>query len=228
MKSLKTITVLLICACLASIAPGCTPVNKVKRTLALNDLHIQASVAEGKGDDATAYELWSEYVDRRPHSPLAEYRLGSVETRLGKYAQAAGHLRIAHDLKPGNIEYLEALANTLLLAGRTEALMKLLHNTLNEGGGSSGYLRLARYAQQIGQMDEAREALLLAIAHDQSQSATPYLAMAEFAHALGDQSMEIKYLRYVLWFDPSDPSILDRLKSFGLIAGPSLAVNPAQ
>lgn len=39
---------------------ACTPANKVKKTLALNDLHIRAAVAEDKGKWDQAYELWSE------------------------------------------------------------------------------------------------------------------------------------------------------------------------
>ncbi len=226
MKFAKIVSIVIVCAFSSGALVGCTPVNKVKRTLSLNNLHIQAGVADDQGDDQAAYDLWTEYVDRRPHSPMGEYRLGKVETRLGKYSQAAGHLQIAHDLKPGNIEYLEALADALVLSNRTDSLMKLLSETITEGDDGSGYLRLARYAQQVGQMDEAREALLSAVAQDNGQSVTPYIALADFANTLGDQEMEIQNLRYALWFDRSDQVILHRLESFGMIAGPSLAVQP--
>ncbi len=225
MKLTKFILITLIGALLITLI-GCSTVSKVKRTLSLNDLHIQAAIAEENGDDQTAYDLWTEYVERRPNSPLAEYRLGMVETRLGLYNQAASHLRVAHDLKPGEVLYIEALANVLALNNRTDALMKLLRETINEGEPGSGQLRLARYAQQAGQMDEAREALLLAIAQNQGQTPVPYLAMADFANGLNDSAMEIEYLRYVLWFDKSDPTILARLEALGMITGPSLAVKP--
>ncbi len=226
MKCMKAATIVLLGIFSSSALVGCTSVDKVKRTLSLNDLHIQAAVAEEEGNDARAYALWSEYVDIRPQSALAEYRLGMVETRLGKYDQAAGHLRIAHDLKPGNVEYLEGLADALVQGNRTDALMKLLSETMREGEDGSGYLRLARYAQQVGQMDEAREALLLAISQGQGRNADPYIAMADFAGTLEDQQLEIEYLRYALWFDRSDAVILHRLESFGMITGPSLAVQP--
>ncbi|MBL4697227.1 MAG: hypothetical protein JKX70_00185 [Phycisphaerales bacterium] len=226
MKLVKIASVVLLGVSIIIFTSGCSTVDKVQRTLALNDLHIQAAVAEDQGDDAKAYELWSEYVDRRPNSVLAEYRLGMVETRLGKYEQAASHLRIAHDLEPGNIVYINALADVLVLGNRTDSLMKLLRETMEEGEAGSGYLRLASYAQRVGQMDEAHEALLLAVAQNLGQSPVPYLALADFAGTLGDQPMEIEYLRYVLWFDQSDPTILDRLESMGMITGPSLAVKP--
>ncbi len=228
MKLVKTTSIVFAALCLVLATNGCSPVNKVKRTLTLNDIHIQAAIAENKGDDSRAHELWSEYVDLRPQSVLAQYRLGMVEMRLGNFEQASAHFRIAHDLKPGNIEYIEALAEALARAGRSDSLMKLLHETIEEGELGSGQLRLARYAQRVGFMDEAREALLLAIARDAGQSPTPYLAMADFANTIGDKDTEIKYLRYVLWFDRADPTILARLESLGLIPGPSLATAPTQ
>lgn len=227
MKLFQTISVVLVCILSSAAITGCSSVGKVKRTLALNDLHIQAAIAEDRGDDEKAYELWSEYVDRRPHSVLAEYRLGVVETRLGLLNQAIGHLRIAHDLKPGNEEYLLALAEALAQANRTDSLMKLLRERVEEGEDGAGYLRLARFAQRVGLMDEAREALLLAIVHNHGLSAVPYVALADFAAAVGDRDDEIQNLRYALWFDPSDPVILERLESLGMIPGPSLAVHPA-
>jgi tetratricopeptide (TPR) repeat protein len=226
MKLVKTASIIVLCVLALAALDGCSPVNKVKRTLALNDIHIQAGIAEEKGDDQRAYELWTEYVDRRPQSVLAEYRLGMVETRLGLIDQAIGHLRIAHDLKPGNIIYLEALAEALAQGNRTDSLMKLLNETLNEGEEGTGYLRLARYAQRVGQMDEAREALLLAIIQNRGESPQPYLEMANFARTLNDQATEIKYLRNVLWFEQSNPAILSRLNDLGMIAGPSLAIKP--
>lgn len=205
---------------------ACTPANKVKRTLALNDLHIRAAVAEDKGDWDQAYELWSEYVDRRPQSPLAEYRLGLVEMRLGLSGDAVSHLRIAHDLEPGNIEYLEALADALVASGDTDQLMTLLRQTADEGPDGSGYLRTARYAQEAGLMDEAREALSLAIVNARGKSAKPYIAMADFARVIDNTDLEIRSLRQALWFDRTNEEIEARLEGLGLIPGPSLAIRP--
>ena len=205
---------------------ACSTAGKVKRTMALNDLHIRAAIAEDEGDWDQAYELWSEYVERRPQSALAEYRLDMVEMRLGLETQAVGHLRVAHDLKPGEIEYLEGLAGALVATGQTESLMTLLRQTANEGPDGSGYLRMARFAQQAGMMDEAREAYELAIVNARGTSAKPYLAMADFARAIDNRDLEIRNLRYALWFDRADPSIKSRLEALGMIPGPSLALTP--
>ncbi len=226
--TIAPLTVLLVslAGCSLVALPACSTAKKVKRTLALNDLHIQAAVAEDNGDDQRAYELWSEYVDRRPQSDLAEYRLGKVEARLGRYSDAVSHLRVAHDLKPGNIEYLETLADVLVTTGDREALMSLLRDSVEEGEDGSGYLRLARYAQRAGMLDEAREAIQLAIVRARGQSPTPYLAMADLARAIGDRELEMQHLRYALWFDPADQEILARFAQFDIVPGPSLAQEP--
>lgn len=207
--------------------PACSTAKKVKRTLALNDLQIQAGVAEDRGDDQRAYELWSEYVDRRPQSDLAEHRLGKIEARLGRYNDAVSHLRVAHDLQPGNVEYIEALADVLVTTGDRAGLMSLLRDSVEEGEGGSGYIRMAHYAQQAGMLDEAREALQLAIVRARGQSPTPYMAMADFARAVGDRELEVQNLRYALWFDPADQQILARFAQLDMVPGPSLAQQPA-
>lgn len=205
---------------------GCNTAGKVKKTLALNDLHIRAAVAEDEGDWDEAYALWSEYVDRRPQSALAEYRLGQVEMRLGLYEQAVGHLRVAHDLEPGNIQYLEALAQAYVAVGEQDQLMTLLRQTAEEGPDGSGYLRMGRFAQEAGLLDEAKEAFELAIVNYRGQSAEPYMAMADFGQAIGNHDMEVRNLRYALWFDRDHASISARLRDLGMIPGPSLALEP--
>ena len=218
--------VLVLAMGVASGLGGCNTAGKVKRTLALNDLHIRAAVAEDNGDWDEAYELWSEYVDRRPQSALAEYRLGQAEMQLGLYRDAAGHLRVAHDLEPGNVEYIDALARALVATGQQEALMTLMRRTADEGPDGSGYLRMGYYAQEAGLLDEANEAYQLAIVRARGTSPKPYIAMADFAHAIGNVEKEIQNLRYALWFDRTDKVINARLQELGMIPGPSLAMKP--
>ena len=46
MKLAKSIAVVAVCALSYGALSGCTPVSKIRRTLALSDIHIQAGVAE--------------------------------------------------------------------------------------------------------------------------------------------------------------------------------------
>lgn len=205
---------------------GCQPANKVRRTLALNDLQNKAGYAEQQGDDALATELWSEYVERRPHEAMARYRLGLVELRNANPRAAATHLWVAHDLRPGRIDYLETLAEALHQSGQREEMFQLLRDTIAEGGLAAGHLRLAGFAQRAGLVDEAEESLRIAAAIEGTNSDIPYRRLAELAQQTGDTDAEIEAWRTVLWFDATDEMANARLRSLGVIPGPSLAMPP--
>ena len=205
---------------------GCGPTQKVQRTLALNRLSFEARSAEKNGDDQQALELWEEYVIRRPQEPFAQYQLGLTETRLGMYQRAIGHLTTAHDLRPGNVEYIEALAEVYLLTDRPEDMMSLMRQTSGEGGLVAGHLRLARYAQRVGLLDEAKGAIRSAMIFGNGESAEPYMAMADLARLAGDAALEEKSLRQALWFDRGSDALDQRFLALGITPGPSLAMVP--
>ncbi|MGJ8635544.1 MAG: tetratricopeptide repeat protein [Phycisphaerales bacterium] len=225
-RSIVAITTLCLVFALLAIA-GCGPTQKVKRTLALNDLSREARTAAENGDDQKSLELWQEYVDRRPHSHFAEYQLGMTEARLGMYIEAIGHLTTAHDLRPGEIKYIEGLADTFIQAGRPQDMMDLLQETSGEGGRVAGQLRVAKYAQQAGMLDEAKQAIRMAMSFGGGESAEPYMAMADLARKAGDKSLEEKALRQALWFDPASDELDQRFLALGITPGPSLAIAPS-
>lgn len=210
----------------ALLLAGCQPAAKVRRTLALNELQNHAGYAEEQGDDAKALELWREYVDRRPHEAMARYRLGQVLLRNGQADEASEHFRVAHDLKPGRLDYLEALAESLHQSGQREAMFQLLRDTMNEGGLAAGHMRYARFALRSGLVDEAEESLRIAAAVEGTQSDAPHRMLAELARQTGDADAEIEAWRTVLWFDATDAEANARLRDLGVIPGPSLATPP--
>ena len=208
------------------LSAGCQPAGKVKRTLALNELQNHAGYAETQGDDARALELWGEYVERRPHSAYARHRLGGVLMRTGQPGEAVEHFRVAHDLRPGEMAYLESLAEALHQAGRRDELFQLLRETMSEGGLAAGHVRYATYAIRSGLIDEAEESLRIAAALEGTQSDRPHRMLAELARQIGDTEREIEAWRTVLWFDGSDAEAHARLSELGVIPGPSLALPP--
>lgn len=226
---LKRSIVAITTPCLLSVLLGlasCGPTQKVKRTLALNDLSREARTAAENGDDQKSLELWQEYVDRRPHSHFAEYQLGMTEARIGMYTEAIGHLTTAHDLRPGEIKYIEGLADTYIQAGRPQDMMDLLQETSGEGGRVSGQLRVAKYAQEAGMLDEAKQAIRMAMSFGGGETAEPYMAMADLARKAGDKKLEEQALRQALWFDPASDDLDQRFLALGITPGPSLAMVP--
>ncbi len=211
---------------LATLLAGCQSSGNGTRTLALSELQREAAYAELQGDDATAIELWTEYVERRPHDAMARHRLGVVQMRTGDPAAASENLRVAHDLKPARIDYLEALAESLHQSGQKDDLFLLLRDTMSEGGLAAGRMRYASYAQRAGLVDEAEESLRIAAALEGARSDQPYRMLAALAEQTGDAEGEIEAWRTVLWFHPADPMANARLRALGVIPGPSLAIPP--
>lgn len=205
---------------------ACQPAEKVKQTFALNELQNHAGFAESQGDDARAIELWTEFVERRPHDAMARYRLGSVLLRTGDPQGASEHLWVAHDLKPGRIDYLETLAESLHQSGQRDTLFQLLRDTRNEGGLAEGHMRYATYAKRTGLIDEAEESLRIAVALEGTRSDKPHRMLAALARQTGDEEAEIDAWRTVLWFNTADPEANQRLRDLGVIPGPSLARPP--
>lgn len=220
---MRRIAPLLAALCLLT---ACQPAQKVRQTLALNELQNQAGAAESRGDDAAAIELWSEYVERRPHEAMARYRLGTVLLRTGSPEEASEHFWVASDLRPGRIDYLEALAESLHQSGQRETLFQFLRDTIDEGGLAEGHMRIARYSMRSGLIDEAEESLRIAAALEGQRSDKPHRMLADLARQTGDNEAEIEAWRTVLWFDPSDPDANARLRELGVIPGPSLARPP--
>lgn len=219
-------TLILTVIAAATLAGGCQPAKKVQRTLALNELQNAAGYAEQQGDDAKAMELWTEYVTRRPHEAMAQYRLGTLKLSNGMPREAADHLWIAHDLKPARIEYLEALAEALHQSGERDAMFQLLRDTIDEGGLAEGHLRYAKFASRAGLVDEAEESLRIAAALDGDRNDRAYRLLAQLARQTGDTEAETDAWRHVLWFDRSDEEANARLSELGMIPGPSLALPP--
>lgn len=211
---------------LATLLAGCQSGGNGKQTVSLSELQREASYAELQDDDSTAIELWTEYVERRPHDAMARHRLGLVQMRTGDAMTASENLRVAHDLKPARVDYLEALAESLHQSGQKDDLFLLLRDTMGEGGLAAGRMRYASYAQRAGLVDEAEESLRIAAALEGTKSDKPYRLLAALAEQTGDAEREIEAWRTVLWFNASDPMANARLRALGVIPGPSLATPP--
>ncbi len=219
--------VILAATSLSLVLGACGPTQKVKRTFALNDLSMRAKRAETAGNMDQALSLWREYVDRRPHAHFAQYELGRLESEMGNYTEAIGHLTTAHDLRPANIQYIETLGDTFIKDGKVDSMMQLMRETVNEGEEGSGYLRLAQYARRVGLLDDSKLAIQSAMIYAGTESPEPYIAMADLAKQIGDRDLEITALRQALWFDPASDELHQRFLGLGLIPGPSLALEPS-
>ena len=179
-----------------------------------------------QGRYSEALPLYQEVVERRNADARAHYELGENLLALGRASEAREQMILAYNLRPGNEAYLNGLADAFVAAGDEDQLLALLNQRIKDNASAESYLRLGAYAQKIGHADEAERAYLVAADIAGTEDPMPQRALAAFYRAIGDTPNEIKRLRMVLWFDPSDATVQNRLRELGEIPGPSFVLKP--
>lgn len=171
---------------------------------------------------------FKEYVERLPGDPIGHYNLGRTYLKVSpaRPIMAREQLQIAYAQRPNDEEVLEALCQSLLEAKQNEELYKLLRGRAVDRQQISDYMRLAKYAQRLGDVDEAKQAYLTAARLDLGQSVDLQLAIAEFYDSVRDREASLRRLRMAYYLDPNDGRVLDKVKASGAVAGPTFALKP--
>jgi predicted Zn-dependent protease len=187
------------------------------------------------GERAYAFEQYDqaladfqEYVDRFPGDPVGHYNLGRAYLKVtpARPVAAREQLLIAYSQRPTNDEYCEALCEAYAAAKQNEELYKLLRSRALDRQQVADYMRLARYARQLGDADEAKQALLTAARIDGGQSADLQLALADFYASVNDKAEAVRRLRMAFFLDPTNTTIQSRMQTMGVVAGPTFALRP--
>ena len=204
---------------LASLT-GCTtqrPLPSVKESAKYNfdKEHYDAALTD-----------FSEYVDRRPDD--LEMRVGLARTylKLDRAKEARIHAIVAMDNRPSEAAYADLLAESLFAANDRDALVTFLQKRVSERGNVADYIRLGKYQQAMGNLDEAKVALLTACRIDAGHSIAPQLAMADMFNKIGDKTNEILRLKMALYVEPSNQIIIKRIASLGGDTDVTAAVRP--
>ncbi len=213
---------LLACLFLSSLQFGCS----TQRSLVIVKRDGLRAYDKQNFDQALAD--FQEYVDRNPTSAPGRYNLGLTLLELHKPKAAAEHLFVAADLEPANDTYLSAHYRALFEADRRDDLYRLLRTAATDQGRVQDHLLLGQYALKMGDVDEARQALLTAAQVDQGRSAEPQLALADFYQAVNDNTNALRRLRMALYVDPTNPTTQERIRSMGEIPGPTLTLVPEE
>jgi len=212
------------CLMVVSLA-GCSQIHKTFPTAEMTRANALTLASQGRYADAQP--LFEQVVEQRNANAQAHYELGKNLLALDRPGEAREQMILAYNLEPANETYLKGLADALVASGDEEQLLAILNHRIEDEASAESYLLLGQYAQKIGHADEAERAYLAAadIAGDTSDK--PQRALASFYRAIGDTPNEIKRLRMVLWFDPTDETVLRRLRELGQIPGPSFVLEPA-
>lgn len=184
----------------------------------------EAALKAGNFDKAKA-DLGT-FVERKPDDMQTRYLYGRALIGAGEPRLAMEQLNVCLDVDPLNDKYLEAQAEAMYLANEREALAELLARACSERGRVTDYTLKGTYAQKVGNLDEAQQALLTAAKLDMGRTIAPQRALADFYGSVGDHAKQVRRLRMAYAIAPNNQELVDEIRKIGEIPGPSFAIAP--
>jgi len=207
---------------LTAALPGCAAQRPIESVRADGDFEFDRANYEA----AAAH--YQEIADRVPGDWRAQHRLGLSLIEVDRPADARRALEQAASLRPGDDDIADALAESMFREGSHDELFAYLRQRAEMNRDAEAYLNLAKYAQEVGDMDSASTALLTAIEVDDGESVEPYLRRAEFCAQVGDTDEVVRRLRQAYGISPQDTRVNAMLRQYGEVPGPTLALPPGR
>ncbi|MBX3380746.1 MAG: hypothetical protein KF805_11695 [Phycisphaeraceae bacterium] len=178
------------------------------------------------GDYPAALGDYQEYVTRKPDGVDVRYSLAMTEMKLGQPQLAREQFYQCLAVHPDNQEYAQGLAEALLACNEREELITFLTREARDRGRPGDYERLGHYQFLLGNVDEAKLALITAAKLEGTKSIKPQMDLANLYRSLGDRESELKRLRMALYIEPRNQEIQKRIRELGEIPGPSFVLRP--
>ncbi|MCC7144870.1 MAG: hypothetical protein IT443_00340 [Phycisphaeraceae bacterium] len=203
------------------IATGCAVPNSV--LIRRGEQAMQAGQLD-RADHFLSRALRQDRIDW-----LAHYRMGLLRLRQGRPLDAQLSLEKAltlHAREPETGEVIDALAESLLIQEKKTELLGLLEQSINDYGKVEDYLRQARFMTRMGDVDGATLALRKSALAADPLDPTPYQAMFEFYDSIDDSANAMIALRHLYYFMPLDPVVAAHLRKYGIVPGPTVALEP--
>jgi tetratricopeptide (TPR) repeat protein len=219
---IRTVAASLIAGLLCAHLAGCAQERSA------GEIRESANNAYAAGDYAKALAEWEEYARVHPVPLASDLGRGRSLLALERPSEAIIPLERVYRDDPQDQEKLKLLIEALYGAGEHERLISLLRDRTRQPGTVEEYLRLGRYAQEIGDPDEAERALLAAARVDRGLNVEPQLKLAEFYHDIGDTERALERYAMALWFDYSDPQIGERIRALGKTPGRTFVQVPRE
>ncbi|MDX2016373.1 MAG: hypothetical protein SFY95_01880 [Planctomycetota bacterium] len=169
-----------------------------------------------------------EYLSRKPDDLDMRVLYGNTLLEMNEPLRAKEEFQKVFDFNPANEGAVEGLARAMLGGNERDALIEFLNRRIADRGTVGDYLRLGRFAAEIGHADDAQEALLTAARLDRGTTIAPQLALADFYKSVNDQKSEARRLRMALYIEPNNQRIRQRLADLGEVVGPSIPMRPAE
>ncbi len=193
--------------------------------LRAEDLGYHALAA---GDYAKAEGYFLEAVDQSPGRLPSRVGLGKALLGQSKSAAARSHLEVALTRDPTSTEVATLLAESMLQAGEVDAMVRLLKTRALDRQRVEDWILLGEFQAKAHDADGAEVSLLTAARIDKGQTIEPQVALAMFYRSIGENESALKRLRMAYFLKPQDENVLRRIREFGEVPGPTLALQPAE
>ncbi len=180
------------------------------------------------GDPTAAVADFGEYVERKPDYIEARYGLGRALIAAGRPREAVEHLIFVLDVDPLNDAYADSLAEAMYASNERDALTAFLARYASERGRVTDFTRQGVYAQKLGNLDEAQQALRTAAKLDQGRTARVQRTLANFYGSLGDRERQVERLRMAYWINATDDGLVEQIRAAGEVPGPTFAKQPTE
>ena len=178
----------------------------------------------GRFESAAGY--YGRILEREPGDADALEMYGRCMLELDRPSEAAKVFMTATARRPGDRDLVLLLAGAEFQSSEYDRAFQLLRTWAIDNEDADAWLELAGFAMELDDPDTARDAIERAIELEPATAAEAYIAAADLAERLGDETLALRRLRQAYGIDPGDQSISDRLREFGEVPGPTIALPP--
>jgi len=224
---LRGVVVLLVGLSVLVVGTGSVGCHGTAVTLE-DRLEGSEAYAEGRYEDSrTAYER---VLETAPEDPEAHRMLGLMDLRAGRPVQARTHLEVAyqHDWThpERGPEIAAELARAMTEAGDPDAAFLFLKERAEQTGRLEDYLAWADHAERTGDLDAAAMIHREALVQFGTESVEPWVRLAGILESAGDDAAAVRRYRQAYAIAPDDPRVVEGLRGYYTVLGPTLALPP--
>ena len=201
------------------LVAGCQSSSPLLRKQARDALH------DGQLD--VAYERLDRAVSQKPTDSKAIYLLGKVLLERGQPLDAQYALEKALALNPDGPEtpqILDDLAEAIFRQDKYDLLAARLQDATKQYGKTKEFRRQGDYLARMGDVDGAVLAYRKA-ARFAKDDPSANLALADLYESIGDRQRALEQLYLAYQVEPGNPRINHRLRTYGLIPGPTMNIS---
>ncbi|MCA9294174.1 MAG: tetratricopeptide repeat protein [Phycisphaerales bacterium] len=180
------------------------------------------------GDYQAALDHYTDALVNRGGNIDARIGLAKAYLKLNQPAHAREQMEMAYSLYPQDPQVLDLLSESMIASGDVAGMQALLASNAQHTNAPEDWLRLGRHLMNAGDLDEAKQAMLLAARVDGGRTAKYQVALAELAAKAGDAQTAKQRYRMALFADPMNEQVKTALRKMGEIPGPGIAIQPTE